>query len=117
MLNTQYTKLKPNKLQQMSQLGQKHPRATTTSPPGVYSSAYGVAQAVAAPSEDNTFITKQFAQELIHKNIQDAFRSAIVQSFRTHLAQMVEVAYVTIEGNTNTLSTAIGGAIGGQNDF
>ncbi len=27
------------------------------------------------------------------------------------------VAYVSIEANTNTLSTAIGGAIGGQNDF
>ncbi|AKO95735.1 MAG: hypothetical protein RID15_15825 [Marinovum algicola] len=30
---------------------------------------------------------------------------------------LASVAYVTIEGNTNTLSTAIGGAIGGQNDF
>lgn len=27
------------------------------------------------------------------------------------------VAYVSIEANTNTLSTAVGGAIGGQNDF
>ncbi|WP_323763642.1 hypothetical protein [Marinovum sp.] len=30
---------------------------------------------------------------------------------------LAAVAYVSIETNTNTLSTAIGGAIGGQNDF
>lgn len=30
---------------------------------------------------------------------------------------LASVAYVTIESNTNTLSSAIGGAIGGENDF
>lgn len=30
---------------------------------------------------------------------------------------LATAAYVGIESNTNTLSTAIGGAIGGQNDF
>ena len=43
--------------------------------------------------------------------------TAAASSGSAAIVGLASVAYVTIEGNTNTLSTAIGGAIGGQNDF